>query len=259
VNVPGSYYSLTENPAAFAGGPGILMYHKVARAPLATNLPDLYVDPANFRRQMRELAASGLPCLPFGEVAGAAREQTPGYCLTFDDGFRNVFDFALPVLQEYGLRSIQFIVAGRIGGEDTWDRAIGEPAQPLMNAAEIQAWVAAGQEIGAHTVSHPRLTSLPPAAARAEIFESKKLLEDRFGLPIRYFCYPYGDCNEQVCAWVAEAGYAAASTVEPGVNGLAADPLRLRRFMAAQHATGLGALPGKLARTWRRRRAPQSI
>jgi peptidoglycan/xylan/chitin deacetylase (PgdA/CDA1 family) len=99
------------------------------------------------------------------------------------------------------------------------------------------------------------LTSLPPAVARAEIFESKKALEDRFGLPIRYFCYPYGDCNEQVRGWVAEAGYEAAVTVEPGVNGPDADPLRLRRFIARQHHTGLGALPGKLARAWRRRGA----
>jgi peptidoglycan/xylan/chitin deacetylase (PgdA/CDA1 family) len=255
VSVPGPYFSLAENPSSFASGPGILMYHKVARAPLATNLPDLYVNPAVFRRQMRELSASGLPCLPFGEVAAAAREKSPGFCLTFDDGFRNVFDFALPVLQQYGLRAIQFIVAGRIGGEDTWDRAIGEPVQPLMNAEAIQAWVAGGQEIGAHTLSHPRLTSLPPAVARAEIFESKKALEDRFGLPIRYFCYPYGDCNEQVRGWVAEAGYEAAVTVEPGVNGPDADPLRLRRFIARQHHTGLGALPGKLARAWRRRGA----
>jgi peptidoglycan/xylan/chitin deacetylase (PgdA/CDA1 family) len=255
MSAPGSYFSLAENPSTFTSGPGILMYHKVARAPLAANLPDLYVNPAVFRRQMRELSVSGLPCLPFGEVAAAARQKTPGFCLTFDDGFRNVFNFALPVLQQYGLRAIQFIVAGRLGGEDTWDRAIGEPAQPLMNTAEIQAWVAAGQEIGAHTLSHPRLTSLAPAAARAEIFESKKALEDRFGLPIRYFCYPYGDCNEQVRAWVAEAGYEAAATVQPGLNGPETDPLRLHRFMACQHRTGPGALPGKLARAWRRRRA----
>jgi peptidoglycan/xylan/chitin deacetylase (PgdA/CDA1 family) len=239
----------------FSGGPGILMYHKVARAPLATNLPALYVDPGSFRRQMRELAASGLPCLAFGEVAGAAERRAPGFCLTFDDGFHNVFAHALPVLAQYRLRAIQFIVAGRIGGADTWDHAIGEPPQKLMNDEEIRAWLGAGQEIGAHTMSHPRLTSLPPATARAEIFESKKALEDRFGLPIRHFCYPYGDCNEQVRDWVGEAGYEAAVTIEPGVNGPGVDPLRMHRFMACQRTGGLASLPGKLARAWRRRRA----
>jgi peptidoglycan/xylan/chitin deacetylase (PgdA/CDA1 family) len=226
----------------------------VARAPWATNLPALYVDRTSFRAQMRELAASGLPCLSFGEIPAAAKRGAPGFCLSFDDGFQNVFEQALPVLQQHRLRAIQFIVAGRIGREDTWDRAIAEPAQKLMNEQEIRAWMAAGQEIGAHTVTHPRLTQLPPELARAEIFDSKKGLEDRFGVPIRYFCYPYGDCNEQVRGWVGEAGYEAAATIEPGVNGPDADPLRLRRFMACQPHSGLRSLPGKVARAWRRRR-----
>ena len=249
------YTSLERHRAMFSGGPGILMYHKIARPPLASNLPALYVDAASFRRQMGELAASGLPCLRFGEVAGAAGRRAPGFCVTFDDGFQNVFEHALPVLEQYGLRSIQFIVAGRIGGDDTWDHASGEPRQKLMDAAEIRAWIAAGQEIGAHTMSHPRLTHLAPEMARAEIFESKKALEDQFGLPIRYFCYPYGDCNEQVRDWVGEAGYEAAATIEPGVNEPGVDPLRLRRFMACQQNIGWRGWSGKLLRVWRRRRA----
>jgi peptidoglycan/xylan/chitin deacetylase (PgdA/CDA1 family) len=230
------------------------MYHKVARAPLATNLPALYVDSSNFERQMQDLAASGLACLPFGAVAAAAKERAPGFCLTFDDGFRNVFKNALPVLSRHGLRSIQFVVAGRIGGEDTWDRALGEPPQKLMSDEEIRSWVAAGQEIGAHTMTHPRLTDIPPESARAEISDSKKALEDRFGMAIRYFCYPYGACNQQVRDWVGEAGYEAAVTIEPGVNEPTVDPLRMRRFMACGRDAGLWPMAGKIARAWRRRR-----
>ena len=236
----------------FSDGPGILMYHKVAHAPLATNLPKLYVAPASFRRQMRELAAARLRCLPVADVPAAARARKSGFCLTFDDGFQSVLEHALPVLLDHGLRAIQFLVAGRIGEEDAWDRAIGEPPQKLMNAQETRDWVAAGQEIGAHTMTHPRLTTLPEKEARAEIFDCKKALEDQFGLPIRHFCYPYGDCNDQVRDWVGEAGYESAVTTRSGVNGPGEDPLLLRRFLAYRASAGPRALAGKLARAWRR-------
>ncbi len=231
------------------------MYHKISRPPLATNLPELYVAPRGFDRQMRELAASGLLCLPFADVAAAAVAGKSGFCLTFDDGFRNVFEHALPILQRHGLRAIQFIVAGLVGGEDQWDRAIGEPPQKLMNDAEIRAWIAAGQEIGAHTMTHPRLTRLAPAEAQAEISGSKKKLEDQFGVPIRHFCYPYGDCNARVKDWVGAAGYESAVTVQAGVNTPGGDPLLLRRFLAHRESGKFSALAGKLARAWRRRQA----
>ena len=63
-------------------------------------------------------------------------------------------------------------------------------------------------------MTHPRLTALPPECARAEIFDSKRALEDRFGIPIRHFCYPYGDYNRAVRDLVEEAGYATACTVQ---------------------------------------------
>lgn len=253
------YTALSRDRWMFAGGPGILMYHKVARAPLSSNWPALYVDPPSFRRQVRELAASGLGCLAFGEVAPAASRGQPGYCLSFDDGFRNVFEHALPVLQQYRVRAIQFLVAGLIGRDDAWDRAAGEPPQKLMDDHEIRTWLADGHEIGAHTVTHPLLTKLPPERARAEIFDARKMLEDRFGLPIRHFCYPYGDCNQQVRDWVGEAGYEAAASVEPGVNVPGTDPLRLRRFLVQRESAGPRRLAGKLVRAWRRRQHHNAV
>ncbi len=62
-----------------------------------------------------------------------------------------------------------------------------------MDERQIRDWLAAGHEIGAHTLTHPALAELPPERARAEIFDSRKLLEDRFGVPVRHFCYPYGE------------------------------------------------------------------
>ena len=230
------------------GGVVVLMYHKIAAAPTTTNLPALYVDPGEFDRQMAELTGAGLACVPYGEVVGAVEAGKGGFCLTFDDGFRNVFDLALPILRARGLRAIQFIVAGQIGGEDAWDRAIGEPPQALMDDGMIREWLAAGHEIGSHTLTHPHLTALTREQARAEIVDSKRRLEDRFGVPIKHFCYPYGDNDEAVRETVREAGYESAPTVAFGTNGPGADPLALNRVMACDAPSVFGRVKRKVAR-----------
>ncbi len=233
------FISLRRNSALFdASGNTVLMYHKIAPAPFATNLPFLYVSPRQLGRQLDGLLAAGLPCVDLNAcVAGEA-----GFCVTFDDGFRNVAQAALPVLQSRGVHAIQFIVAGLIGGEDAWDRAIGEPVQPLMDDAEIRDWIAAGHEIGAHTMTHPRLSMLPLDRARAEIVDGKRLLEDRFGVPVRHFCYPYGDYNGPVRDLVAEAGYASACTVAPGINRAGRNAFELHRVMACDEPLNLRQL-----------------
>ena len=255
--------SLTDRPLEFVswsrdrwmfddGGVVLLMYHKIADAPPTTNLPILYVSAPDFARQMEELTAAGLACVPYGEARSAIDAGQRAFCVTFDDGFCNVFDYALPTLRARSLRSIQFIVAGQIGGEDAWDRAIGEPPQPLMDDAQIRDWLAAGQEIGCHTLTHPHLPTLSRERARAEIFDSKKLLEDRFGVPIRHFCYPYGDYNEAIRDLVGEAGYDTAPTVRFGTNRPGGDPLEWHRVMACQGRTPLDLLARKVARRMRR-------
>ena len=231
-NQPTEFASVSRDRWMFAEGVVVLMYHKIARPSAGTNLPSLYVHPRQFARQMDELLAAGIPCIPFGELPGAAASAANGFCLTFDDGFLNVFDHALPVLQKRGLRSIQFIVGSLIGRQDEWDRAIGEPPQTLMDEGQIREWLAAGQEIGSHTLTHPHLTRLSIEEARREIFDSKKLLEDRFGREIKHFCYPYGDHDAAIRDLVGEAGYASACTVQFDAVRADAHPHGLPRVMA---------------------------
>ena len=122
----------------------ILMYHKIGPAPLLAKFPALYVSAADFARQLDEFAGAGFA----SHSLNAIGDPSPGYCVTFDDGFRNVFDLALPILRARGVRAIQFIVAGQIGGTDAWDRGIERPPLPLMDDSQIREWLAAGQEIG---------------------------------------------------------------------------------------------------------------
>ena len=217
-------------------GVGILMYHKISAPMPGTRWRSLYVAPAHLERQIRGLQAAGLACLPYDDALPAIRRGERGFCLTFDDGFLSVFEHALPVLQACGARAMLFVVAGLVGGSDEWDHPIGEGPHALMDDAHLRDWLAAGHEIGAHTLTHPRLTRLPRARARAEIFESKARLEDRFGVPVRHFCYPYGDQDEAVRGLVAEAGYVDAPladwTGERGTNPVDVDPFRLRRLCA---------------------------
>ncbi len=232
-DAPREFASLTRDRWMFAAGEVVLMYHKIARPARGTNLPALYVHPQRFARQMDELLAAGAVGVPFADLTAEGSHGGNRFCLTFDDGFRNVFDHALPILRKRGLRSIQFIVGSLIGREDAWDRVIGEPPQPLMDDAQIRECLAAGQDIGSHTLTHPHLTQISRERARAEIFDSKKLLEDRFGREIRHFCYPYGDYDEATRDLVGEAGYASACTVEFGAVRSGAHPHALPRVMAA--------------------------
>jgi peptidoglycan/xylan/chitin deacetylase (PgdA/CDA1 family) len=90
----------------------------------------------------------------------------------------------------------------------------------------VRGWLSAGQEIGAHTLSHPRLAAIPEA--KEESSALKKKLEDLFGVAVRHFCYPYGKWSRPVRDLVA--GYATAFTLDFGVNAEIRDPFPLRRI-----------------------------
>ncbi len=264
---PRPYRSWARDHELFEiGGPGvtILMYHKVG-APLAgSRLHDLYVSARDLDRQLTELAAAGQRALPFGEALAAVTVgETGRFCLTFDDAFANVFEQGLPVLQKHGTRAMLFVVASLIGKTDEWDTPIGEPPQRLMDASQIRAWLAAGHEIGAHTLTHPHLAEIAPAQAHAEIFESKERLEDEFGVPVRHFCYPYGNFDARVRDFVAEAGYetataAATDTNTFGPNHPGVPPLALRRVMACNRPSLARSVARKVARLVRRPTGPST-
>ena len=191
--------------------------------------------------------------MPYGDALGAIASGESGFCLTFDDAFASVFHRALPILAQQRVRGMLFVVAGLIGAKDEWDHGIGEPPQALMDEVQIREWLAAGHEIGAHTLTHPALATATPEDARREVFDSKKRLEDRFGVPVRHFCYPYGSYDARVRDLVAEAGYATACTAATspatfGPNNPGVHPLELRRVMACNRSSLTRTVARKMAR-----------
>jgi peptidoglycan/xylan/chitin deacetylase (PgdA/CDA1 family) len=102
----------------------------------------------------------------------------------------------------------------------------------MMDKSQVREWLAAGHQIGSHTVSHPNLTRLHAMEAREEIQASRKWLEDNFGVSVSHFSYPLGAFDDRILGMVREAGYSTAVTSEFGVNGVGTDLYRLRRILA---------------------------
>lgn len=243
MNLPDYYSELNPFRQQFQQGFPILCYHKTEPVPAGARIRGLYLEPGLFRRQIRELAQAGFSFRPPG-----LPQKTQTLAITFDDGFVSNLQAAVPVMREFGCRAINYLVGDRIGKTSDWEAAEGGEARPLMDESQIRDWIAAGNWVGAHTCTHPRLSRIPRERAREEIVSSKKKLEDRFGLPMEHFAYPFGDYDEVVVDLVREAGFKTACTMDRGVNVRDTDPFRLQRWTARYPTRTLGSLIQRLFR-----------
>jgi peptidoglycan/xylan/chitin deacetylase (PgdA/CDA1 family) len=209
----------------------ILTYHNIEKAP-ACRLPRLYVEPAEFARQMAWLARLGYRGVSLSEGLARLRAGKAARCavLTFDDGYVDNLVHAAPVLGRFGFGATCFIVSDHIGDHNRWDTRLGEVSKPLMHAGQLREWQARGLELGSHTRSHPRLHELPADLALQEVVGSRRALQELTGAPIAHFCYPYGDCSAAVAAIVRGAGYESAVTGRRGRARASDDPFQLPRL-----------------------------
>jgi peptidoglycan/xylan/chitin deacetylase (PgdA/CDA1 family) len=205
----------------------ILFYHRVADDP-----DPLAISPRRFTEQMDLLRAERYRVV---DVVEAARLLATGdrlervVALSFDDGYRDVAEHALPVLEQRGFRATVFVATGVIDGTATFSWYARQP--PVLSWSDIVA-LDGGPVLSfeAHTITHPNLTALERGAAEREIAGSKSALETRLGRAVPGFCYPAGLYGERERELVARAGFSAATTCEPGANTPASDPLALRRI-----------------------------
>jgi peptidoglycan/xylan/chitin deacetylase (PgdA/CDA1 family) len=246
---PPTFHTLEPFLELFQTGVPVLMYHKIANPPAGVRLKGLYVPPERFTQQLSELRAAGfVSCRPGAGRDGHAGGDGSQRCLalTFDDGFRNVWEHALEPLAAHGFSAIQFLVANFIGRLNQWEMREGEVREPLMDVAQVQDWLRAGHRIGSHSLSHPYLTRLSIRDAREEIVTSKKKLEDTFGVAVEDFCYPYGNWNDTVRDLVVEAGYHTACAADYGVNTPGVSPFSLRRIIVRHPTRSLKVLKARL-------------
>jgi peptidoglycan/xylan/chitin deacetylase (PgdA/CDA1 family) len=184
----------------------ILMYHALTAH---TGLHPVSLAVERFRQQLGLLRRLGYRSVSPVAIADALRGgPSPGrrvVAITFDDGYLDTLTIALPLLVEHGYTATCYVVAGAVGRTSDWT----EPKR-LMDWDGLRDWLAAGMEIGAHSMTHPDLTDLGDRQLGEEVTGSRKRLEDRLGVAIASFAYPYNVHDERTDAAVAAAGYRAA-------------------------------------------------
>jgi peptidoglycan/xylan/chitin deacetylase (PgdA/CDA1 family) len=200
----------------------ILMYHRICdEGPAA--LSSWRVPLPDFERQIAWLANEGYTSIGLDDWLKLSKHDTASAArrvvLTFDDAYADFVSAAFPVLQHYGFGATMFVPTGLMGAAAEWDREFGDPAQ-LMSWAELDALVSAGVEIGAHTITHPRLTKVTDDAELAhEISVSRSELIARYGQPVSTFAYPFGDFDARVEQAIRNAGFTLAVTIDPQSAG----------------------------------------
>ena len=205
----------------------ILLFHSISR-PENSQEASYYVSPDRFRRIL-----SWLEMMDYEQVGPAewlARELPErNVLLTFDDAYEDLYTELMPQVAPKSLGPLVFVVVDRIGQTNVWDENQAVRKRQLLTLAQMREMQRAGVVFGSHSLTHPKLTSLPNSELRQEVSESKRKLEDLLGAPVDWFAYPYGDVDRLVRAAVVEAGYKAAVTTNGGLNQWQ-DPLALNRL-----------------------------
>lgn len=211
----------------------VLTYHQIAMAPPPpAKFRSLYVAPASFARQMRWLKGLGYHGVSMRDLMPYLRGEKTGKVvgLTFDDGYCNNLEHALPVLQACGFTATCYVMSQLLGKTNVWDIENGVVQAELMTADQIRQWAQAGMEIGAHTQTHCKLPDLSDADAMQQIQACKAELSAIVGQPVAHFCYPYGLYEARHAAMAQAAGYQTATTTRRGKVQVGQDLFQLCRI-----------------------------
>jgi len=204
----------------------VLLYHKIGPPPAGVQNPRSWVRPERLEWQMRLLAGWGYRTITPESLAAHYRgeeEAAPhSVLITFDDGSRSCHSTALPILKSFGFTATVFLVSEQLGGRAGWDRNEAHAGDDLLTLEEIQWLVQSGWSVGAHSMTHARLTGLSQEESEREIRESKLRLEAALSIPIRTFAYPYGAFTPEHAKIVRLAGYEIGFTTDYPERGLSA-------------------------------------
>ena len=187
----------------------IFEYHRVKGWEGETgSARDLIVPPSLFAEQMDAMAAAGWHTITMGELGDDLRRgiQPPpkSFVVTLDDGYEDGYTNAFPVLRQHGFVATFFVIGDRIGN----------PNQ--LTVAEMQDLVAAGDEIGNHTLDHRDLKPMTPEMVVSEIYTTQALIATAVGVWPASFCYPKGLTNAAVTAIVAATPGLVTAVIQAG-------------------------------------------
>ena len=186
----------------------VLMYHSIATG-ATRKFRRFAVDPAEFAAQMEYLAAAGYRTVTAAELAG----RGPGgpvparlVVLTFDDAYTDFYSAALPVLREHGFRATLYVPTAYVGATTRFNVSVGEENRAVLSWQALADVAAEGIEVAAHSHSHPQLDRVPAGIVSDEVRRCRSLLEDKLGIAVDGFAYPFGFWNGAARRAVAAAG-----------------------------------------------------
>jgi peptidoglycan/xylan/chitin deacetylase (PgdA/CDA1 family) len=220
--------AVTPAGSARTATPPVFMYHSIS----PSTVPDphrLRVHPDRLARHLRLLSRLGLRGVSLGELLRARDEgHARGLVgLTFDDGYTDFLDHAVPVLARHGMTATLYVVAGLLGGRNDWDDG---PRLELLDAHGVRAVAEAGHEVGSHTQTHVRLAGADAGTLEREIAGSRRVLEDVLQRDVPGFCYPWGNFDATAAVAARAAGYDHACVTGDYLPG---DRVALPRFYVA--------------------------
>lgn len=203
-------------------GVRILTYHAIESPP--TNSYAVSIE--NFEKQVCYLKEK-YRVISMAEFQRHVREgkgfPPDSLLLTFDDGFKSVYESAYPILKRLQLPAICFLVTAKVDGEN----------EKFLNWVEVDELHKDGlMTFGSHTVSHKSLAQLGDEELRHEVNTSKKAIEEKLGTSVDIFSYPYGtrlDFEGRSISALSVAGYKLACTSLNGINRRVMNPLKLFR------------------------------
>lgn len=201
----------------------VLCYHALS----PTWEADLSVTPEFFERQVDCLLRRGWRPVTFAEAAlGAQGRRT--VAITFDDAFRSVKEYGLPILERRGVPATVFAPTAFLDGArrlawpgvEHWQQTASADELMAMDWNDLTQLAELGWEIGSHTRTHPRLTQLDDDGLTLELEASRTELSDRLGTTCRTIAYPYGDVNAHVVEMTKRAGYVAGAALSRRLDSL---------------------------------------
>lgn len=193
----------------------ILEYHEI----VAGQPQEIHAVSAQlFADQLAWLSDQGYQVVRLGDwVDLAQRKSLNGerlIALSFDDGYRDNYERAFPLLQARNFPATIFLVSAAIGKTSAWrEGALAE--SPMLTWAQVDEMRRAGIEFGSHTLSHADLTRLDHKTIADELQQSRKDIENHLGEPVTLFSYPFSKLNREIKHQAAKAGYQGACTYQP--------------------------------------------
>lgn len=203
-----------------AGHPTVVYYHHVH--PSLRHYTSL--TPGDFARSLDVLQQALASCDPRALWNGGAPvlPEAPSFLLTFDDGYLDTWEYALPEMEARGLRAMFFVTTELVGVRD----ADGGPTANFLDWEQCRELQARGHLLGSHSVLHRPLTDIPPAQAAEDVRASLDDVSARLGTPCPFYSYPFGFVPESP---VCPPGVWGFGTVKAAARRWSAQPHNIRR------------------------------